>query len=701
MATLDTEDVEAPTVGAFGVEEGMEIMLGTPGWEESSVPVGCILEACLAGSSIGLGGAPEEWFAIKVIQVEGNLLSGRELTGEFLGYESDDYRDEVADHVKDGIVHLCPSESCPLETDTPVLHVTRFRLWTPSKFVADYLTRAGQKILKDAIALAKKMAVKPKQRVTRTKKVTEKAAPEKDKAPRQSRRLAPAAPGKRPKEKEPVIPVLSDGEEEPEDPPGGGTISGPERLKLREMLRATRERILSGGERKARTRVPRDDEDVSGGHAAAGLGRAAALSNLVAGTNLNPRRSTPLQVAAVEDIRDSNTKTLKKKMSGLGDAASSLLAQAVQQSTHDAKKRKRHKKDQEKNDTVKQLVRLLKGGKDKKEKKRQRKKRRQGQGIKPDPDGSGGGDSSSQYGTGSSSAESQGEQEDSEADSDLSLEAPLRKRATKQPGSVLSMLVRHAQDQLDRGSLLESEGTRPFMTSGIKISTYFALLIRPYYQAGSPLLREMYALAAAIDLLRNGKLPETGDALAARFIAVHTALSEGHWNTASHLELFPMDNIASATTSTLLEAHKHRRTVLKSQGYGGGTRWWGSPGKGKGGTVREGEEGRCKRPRKEQGQGSAEGRQLTWEGRCQHLEGKQGGPREEGLTEEQQVSLDACYGLIAGLAEAAPWPSELGEGLRIFRRLAGKCTDFECAGRALTWVFFNFPRFDEVPMSGP
>ena len=42
---------------------------------------------------------------------------------------------------------------------------------------------------------------------------------------------------------------------------------------------------------------------------------------------------------------------------------------------------------------------------------------------------------------------------------------------------------------------------KPSMTSGIKISTYSALLIRPYYAAGSPLLRELYALGQAIGLL--------------------------------------------------------------------------------------------------------------------------------------------------------------------------------------------------------
>ena len=74
------------------------------------------------------------------------------------------------------------------------------------------------------------------------------------------------------------------------------------------------------------------------------------------------------------------------------------------------------------------------------------------------------------------------------------------------------MLVKHAQEQLDRGALLEAEGQGPSLVSGVKISTYFALLIRPF-RTGNPLLRELYALGQSIDLLRarsarrGGRLP--------------------------------------------------------------------------------------------------------------------------------------------------------------------------------------------------
>ena len=84
-----------------------------------------------------------------------------------------------------------------------------------------------------------------------------------------------------------------------------------------------------------------------------------------------------------------------------------------------------------------------------------------------------------------------------------------------------------------------------------------------------------------------GKLPEAGDALASRFVAVHTALSEGNWSTAGYLELYPLEPVQSTTTSTLLEAQKHKRMVWKSQGYAGYGRAWQPSGKGKGGAPAE------------------------------------------------------------------------------------------------------------------
>ena len=130
-------------------------------------------------------------------------------------------------------------------------------------------------------------------------------------------------------------------------------------------------------------------------------------------------------------------------------------------------------------------------------------------------------------------------------------------------------------------------------------------MIRPYHAANSPLVRELYALAQAIDLLRSGRLPETADALASRFIAVHTALADGGGQVASTLELYPLEPVQAANTATLLQAQKHRRLIQKSQGITP-SRWYG-PGNGKGKNGSWSEKGKKGDSPKGRGKGKGKG----------------------------------------------------------------------------------------------
>ncbi len=93
--------------------------------------------------------------------------------------------------------------------------------------------------------------------------------------------------------------------------------------------------------------------------------------------------------------------------------------------------------------------------------------------------------------TSSSSSQKRG----CESDSELSFEPPLRKKALTAPGSVLTDLIKHAQEQMDKGALMDHEGQPASLTSGVKLSTYFALLIRPYFPNNNPLLRELYCIS--------------------------------------------------------------------------------------------------------------------------------------------------------------------------------------------------------------
>lgn len=606
------EEEEEPLEGhdplpivVVGVTEGEEINAGSERFALFQPRPGLVLEVCLAGSTVSLA-PPEEWFALSILQASGSAHTGWRIGGVFLGCESADHSGEVGPMVDEGFVHVCAEDPCTEDVALPVIHATRVRLWRPSAFKCTYLRRGAPSVLRGLISAEKAGAGDSRKSAPAGK--TRRAAPGrvrgdgkgKGDSGQDSKKKTPAkkAPG--------VIPVVSDGEEEGDQHKDQPQVAGQRRAALRDALQKTKERILGSG---GAPKKSRREEAVSGGAEGGPSDYAAGSSALVAGTLLNPRRSTPLRLAALEDSNDAGANALRKKASATKSASGALLAQAVQQSAQDAQLRRRRRRRRDRKDGLKQLISLLQGKKKKKGHKtgRRNKRRREGA-LKPDPDGpddsgSTGDDSDSYY------SDSQGDPDHSGDDSDLSMEPPLRRKATKEPGSVMAMLVRHAQEQLDRGALLEGQGDRPGLTTGIKISTYFALLIRPYHSPSSPLLRELYALAQSIDLLRMGRLPETADALASRFIAVHTAMSEGNWQAASQLELFPLEPVQSATTATMLEAHKHRRLILKSQGYPANNRWWPSAGRGKGG--QQNEKGK-KSDGRGKGKGKPQGKDKSW-----------------------------------------------------------------------------------------
>ena len=344
--------------------------------------------------------------------------------------------------------------------------------------------------------------------------------------------------------------AAGDGEGEVEKP------AGMTRAGLKDLFKKAKDRMTHGGATK---RVEAESEDSSGGRRPKKSRLALEERRIVSGTNFNPGRMAPL---AIEDGRDTSgggKSRLKKRTLSSRDPGDQLLAQAAQQGDNQmGKKRRKDKKDGRK---VVELLKKAVGGKKKKKEKTKRKRKRKVKKEPGDPDDSDGSSSSSE--TSSSSSQRRG----GESDSELSYEPPLRKKALSAPGSVLTDLIKHAQEQLDKGALMDHDGQPASLTSGIKLSTYFALLIRPYFPNNNPLLRELYQLAQSIDLLRMGKLAETGDALASRFVAVHTAMTDGNWQVAAQLELFPLEQVQSTTTSTMLQAQRHRRLLWKAQGF--------------------------------------------------------------------------------------------------------------------------------------
>ena len=272
-----------------------------------------------------------------------------------------------------------------------------------------------------------------------------------------------------------------------------------------------------------------------------------------------------------------------------GGTSSTLQRQLVQRATdtalRKAEDKKAEKRKHRKKDVSTQLLKILtKGARSSKKrkkdgetskKKKKRKRRKGGSGGSQDPDHSS--SPTSSYG-GSSSGHSEGE---SSSDS-LEMDAPLKKRSKEKPGSVLALLVEHARQQLDQTSKVSVQPAgRDNPTRGIKLSSYFSIVVRPQLGQISGPVREMHLLANGLDLLRQGDLDVLGDLLASRFMSVHQSLLDGGWSTARHLELMPMEDSTAAGNAIVLQARKHAKLAAKlnSQEY-----WTGSAGgRGRGG----------------------------------------------------------------------------------------------------------------------
>ena len=591
-----------PTLPFPGVEIGAEILIGTREWDAMQPAGSAILEVCLQGASVGFG--TEEWFAVLMTEVYKQMDGTNMVVGFLIGSENGFIVEEVEAALADGGVHLCGADPCTADIPNCV-HATRVRWWPVESFEAAYLSTEGKKRLQKA---------KKDMEAAKKKEEKEKADAEKKATTTAKRRARPATKGSTTTDAKPLVGLpggrrpalrkasgagqvieISDGEpdevEEEGEPAGAGTS----RAQLRKALAATKRRILGGTPQDGRER-----EALNGGYLPKPSKRAVPERGLTSGSNLNPRQASMIPVMDRGDSRDIGSSGWKSKIGKKGDMASLLLAQAVQSAEEARKKKKKEKKG----GAAEALVKLLTGkGKSAKEKKKKKKRK-----VKPDPDDPGGdGEESSEEETSSEGEEEDGEKEE---ESDSSCEAPLKRRAARRPGSVMEMLVKHAQEQLDQGALLESGNPAAAVTQGVKISTYFGLMIRPYHQGASPLLRELYALAQTIDLLRSGKLPQAADSLAARFISCHTALTDGNWQVASQLEMFPLEVTQSASTSTMLKAQKHRRLLLKSQGFAQPWGWTGG-GRGRGNFGQEkGKKGDQKGRGK--GKGKGKNKDQTW-----------------------------------------------------------------------------------------
>lgn len=162
---------------------------------------------------------------------------------------------------------------------------------------------------------------------------------------------------------------------------------------------------------------------------------------------------------------------------------------------------------------------------------------------------------------------------------------PLRKKSERQPGAVLELLIRQIESQL---SELQGAGEHPdALTGGTKVVSYYHLLVKgsgvsPTSRDG----RELFLLANLIDLLRTGALPQLGDGMAARFLAIQQATMDGQWTAARYLEIHNPEVLTAAGAAVTLAARRHAKVVDKAKGVDSlqksDGKWGG--GKGRGGS---------------------------------------------------------------------------------------------------------------------
>ena len=152
------------------------------------------------------------------------------------------------------------------------------------------------------------------------------------------------------------------------------------------------------------------------------------------------------------------------------------------------------------------------------------------------------------------------------------------------------MLEQQAFDFLAQDGVLDEAQEVSELGSRPKLYTYYQLGLKPGLDPRSRDAKEMALLCKALDVLREGKLDQLGDLLAARLIAVDTATRQA-WATAKHLEILNPDEEGTAPAHILLQAQKHGKQVEKAGGKGSwsrsqgwGSDWYGEPrqkGKGK------------------------------------------------------------------------------------------------------------------------
>ena len=312
--------------------------------------------------------------------------------------------------------------------------------------------------------------------------------------------------------------------------------------RLREELKKSKKKLTSGGPPDPSPEG--DDEDSGEGTESGSSGStdsgasssAPAPKALTAGTLM----VTKSDRGSTKAIKDGTTGDFHEQLMQRAAGTAELSrkeggAQDRKKRSRSPSKHKKSKKDKDRKTDGDKDKKERKSKKKKKKKKKERGKKKKKKKSKKKMTLSDGRTISYSSGSGNSSDDSPSTDEDAE------LEAPLRRRSQRRPGSVLNLLLEHIADQLQQSAEVDTpNAVRGDLTSGVKVVSYLALAIRPHFTHRPKELREMRNLATSLDLLRQGQLARLGDVLAGRLIAIHQSLLDASWASARHLEVMPM-----------------------------------------------------------------------------------------------------------------------------------------------------------------
>ena len=557
------------------LEEMEDISLGSDAWEGLDIQNGDVIEVYMP--STDWVDAPDVWAGFLVRQVSVEVgTQALVLVVKSLGSENGDLAKAMGSLLdrREGTIHLCTSRPCAT-SNVYELHATKIRTYKLEDFNPPYITRSTRSQIKkwlekkpgDEEEDGKKWA--PRMRLRgKSRDGDGKGRPSALKSRAKSR----ANPGGKPQ------PGAKKGRGEGLQEAAVGD--------LKAKLASLRARLSGSGKSDPKATEVEPEGGIFEVESSEGDGYEPSPDGLSTGTEIIPFYERGLRERKKKKVKKMALPAADSKGTTMRGLQGQLANRAVA-ATGDRRDKKKGKKSSAEK-VGEAIVKALGVGKVKKEKKdkkrkkkERRRKRKRGGG---DPESSGTSDSSGgSYGSSS---------EDHESGSSEEYENPMRKKSKDRPGAVLELLVQHAREQLEQSSTVTMPQGKIRIDEGVKILSYFQILLRPQLGAVTGPVREMFLIASVLDQLRSGNLSAVGDGLAARFFALHQSILDGGWSAARHLEIYSMEETSATTTAMLLQTRRHAKLAAKALGLDqGNNSWWKGAGRGRGGKGSKGYKG--------------------------------------------------------------------------------------------------------------